>query len=187
MAGNGLNFELLQFQEPTQQDILNLVESLQINVLTQAQVHAKYLAWIAEYYPDNTDAAHNDLLLIAAMLFVNGAHESLPGTLVVNEENTWAVLKERTGFKASMKSMFMRWCTPIMHMMVMTYGTTDRNLLCRLATKWQIQADFDALPLAAKYFGAYYDVTLSGEDRAKSLKFQKKIIALATGEPTVRR
>lgn len=181
MASNGLVLDDLGLEDDDVEGIVAMCEGVRINEMTAEEVKEKWAAYIVSNFKGDIGNASSAMSTLASAMFVNGAHESLPNTLRVSDVYTWGDIKILVGFKPSMKSMFLRWCAPLMSAMAVKYSNNPRNVMFRLANKWGLEEMYAEIPVVMRFFGGYY---LSTEDRAglqRILAFQKKVIELSSG------
>jgi len=184
MAGNGLELKDFNMTVDEINAIVAEIEEVEINQLTKEQVLAAYEKWWKEQRYATREQAGQDIATLAKFIFVNGTHDSISGEIRIDENLKWGVLKARTGFRPTMKSMFLRWCSPLMSLMATEFNKDKFNLMWRLASKYEIEDEFDQIPLELRYFGGYYNYAASNEDRSKILSYQKKIIELSSPSST---
>lgn len=179
MSTNGLRTEDVEIGDVDELEAM--AEGIEINVLTQAEVQAKFAEFL-----QNLNASHENqglilLRYLASFIFVNGAHKNIPDTRRVTNEITWGQLKTITQFTDSNKSMRLRFCAPFMSRLAQLFPESDRNFMYRVCLKWGLMEQFRGVPVANRFFGGYYfDSGIPGGP-SSMLTLQKRIINLAEG------
>jgi len=184
MSGNGLVLNDIDLSEDEISQIVEDIKEIEINQLTAEQVKEAFEKWIVDTKYAERKEAFTDLGHLAGFIFVNGNHESINDKIKINATLDWGTLKKKVGFKPSMKSMFLRWCSPIMALMASEHPNDDNNLMFRLAKKYDLLASYDKIPISVRFFGGYYNSTATQDERSSMLSFQKVIIELSSPKST---
>lgn len=181
MEGNGLEIGDITDDNDFLANAIADIEAIALNQLTKAQVLAKYQELITSKFGGNAVNAGIAIRNLAYFVFKNGAHESLPDDLRINNNLNWGQLKAQLGWAPKKKSLFLRFCCPIMTVLARSDALNVQNVMFRLATKWELMDEYNRIPPAVRYFGGYYDFDASAGDRARIRSFQKQVISLSDG------
>jgi hypothetical protein len=183
--GNALKIEDTQLASNEINVMVEIFESIELNLLTYEQVREAFEAKVSSLGEGKISRMKEFLGYLAAFIMANGIHENLRDDLRITDGVTWKEVKAYWDFKTSEKQMFVRWCVPIMHALNERRPNSEKNLIRRQAEKWTLIDEYEAIPAKYRYFGSYFHHEVTGEQRSKILDFQKRVISLSGGGSTV--